>query len=225
MNPLHERISRPALALMIAAILLSGGCRPKHEPVASAASVHRHAGAEPRIRPNRGPGSELPNALRLDFFRAATRGRLELARQLLARTPLLVDARPDNESRTPLISATWNDEVDMVKLLIARGADLEAEDYVWGGSALGWSGWFGRPAVAAVLIASGAEINHPNRGGCTPLCSAIAAQESQPNQGSHQATPAQRDVIIALFKTHGGVPRQERTRPWPIIEGWDDHPD
>jgi hypothetical protein len=189
---------------------------------AARADAHDHHDRAQRIRPNEGPDSDLPNELRRSFFRAAARGDVQTAKQLLERQPLSVDARPDNEHRIPLISATW---VEMVKLLIAHGADREAEDYVWGGNALGWSGWFGRPSVASVLIEAGAEINHPNRGRCTPLCSASSAQAHKPDQGDRQATPADRVAVIELLKKHGGGPQQDRTRPWPIIEGWKDHPD
>lgn len=113
----------------------------------------------------------------------------------------------------------------MVRFLIEQGADIEAEDYVWGGSALGWSGWFGRPSVARVLIEAGADINHPNRDGCTPLCSAVAAQQHEPDQGRRQATPEDRSAIVALLEAHGGALQRQRTRPWPIIAGWSDHPD
>ena len=168
-----------------------------HDDVSAAADAHHDR--DRRIRPNRGPGSDLPKPLRRDFFKAAAGGDVRSAKRLLAQAPLLIDAWPDNESRTPLIAATWGDHVEMVQLLIAGGADLEAEDYVWGGSALGWSGWFGRPAVASVLIASGAEVNHPNRGGCTPLGSAAAAAASRSDQGHGQATAADRSAVIALL--------------------------
>ena len=226
MNSIHQGSVLSVATLGVVAILMSG-CASDQDRIddTARAQAHDHHDRERRIRPNRGPGSDLPNPLRRAFVRAAAGGDIHTAKRLLEQQPLLIDARPDNVSRTPLIAATWGDRVEMVMLLIAHGADLEAEDYVWGGSAVGWSGWFGRPSVALVLIEAGAEINHPNRGGCTPLCSAMAAQTKKPYQGDGQATPADRAAVIELFKKHGGVERQVRTRPWPIIEGWEDHPD
>jgi len=210
-----------------AVVLLLGGCMSSRNQVADTEVRHiAHDGdAVQVVRPNTGPGSDLPNDLRRDFFAAAAAGDIRTAKAMLAAQPLLVDARPDNESRTPLIVATWRNRAGMVKFLLEHGADLEAEDYVWGGSAVGWSGWFGRPSVALVLIEAGAEVNHPNRGGCTPLGSATAALESLPDQGEGQATREDRVAVVELFKESGGVMQQDRVRPWPIIEGWEDHPD
>ncbi len=224
---IHHRSRLCAATLSVVVAIQFSGCASNQDRIddAAGAEAHDRDNSEQTIRPNLGPGSDLPNQLRSAFFAAASDGDMHTAKQLLRRHPLLIDARPDNDHRTPLIIATWRDEVEMVKLLIANGADLEAEDYVWGGSALGWSGWFGRPLVASVLIEAGAVVNHPNRGGCTPLCNALAAQAHGPDQGEGHATHADRVAVIELLKRHGGVPHQNRTRPWPIIEGWDDHPD
>ena len=196
-----------ATALALAA-LLGGACaqQPSHSKP--------HA-----VRPNIGPGATLPAKLRNAFFSAAAEGDLETVSAMLDKQPLLVDARPDNDHRTPLIITAWKNQPEMARLLIDRGADLESEDFVWGASALGWAGWNGQPKVAQVLIAAGAEVNHPNRGGCTPLCSALARAGSK---YADDATPEDRASVIRLLREHGGVPRQDRTRPWPIVEGWDD---
>src|SRR5471030_1172699 len=109
------------------------------------------------IRPNTGPGSHLPATVREEFYHAAITGDLATAKDLLAKEPLLVGARPDNCPHTPLTMAACRNQVEMVKFLLANKADIEDEDFVCGASALGWSGWFGHPDVAAVLIAAGAE--------------------------------------------------------------------
>ena len=51
-----------------------------------------------------------------------------------------VNARSNAGSRqTALHSAAWNGDLDMVKLLVERGADLTARDEQYGGTAEGWA--------------------------------------------------------------------------------------
>ncbi len=178
--------------------------------------------AQDTIKPNNSPGADLPAALRSEFFQAAAKGDVARATELLAQQPLLLNSRPDNDHRNPLIIAAWKNQAEMAKFLLSHGADIEAEDYIWGASALGWAGWYGHPEVAAVLIEAKAEVNHPNRGGATPLNSALTAKNLQSDDQSWKASPENYEKIILLFKEHGGVKKQTRTRPWPIVEGWGD---
>lgn len=178
------------------------------------------AHAQSTIRPNNSPGADLPAALRSEFFQAARNGDVTRAQKLLAQQPMLVNSRPDNDHRNPLIIAAWKNQADMAKFLLANGADIEAEDYIWGASALAWAGWFGHPEVAAVLIEAKAEVNHPNRGGATPLNSALTAKSLKSDDQSWKASLENYDKVISLLKANGGVKKQTRTRPWPIVEGW-----
>lgn len=109
-------------SMLVAVILLPSGCETNRHRISDSAPEHAHDNEEREhvVRPNVGPGSDLPNQLRRAFFGAAASGDIQTAKRMLAREPLLVDARPDNESRTPLIVATWRDKVDMVSFLIAR---------------------------------------------------------------------------------------------------------
>jgi hypothetical protein len=112
---------------------------------------------------------------------AAGLGRLELARQLLtAAAPedrhralalatqnesvetvrLLLDAGEDpnrynpkqNHSHsTPLHQAVWSGHMDIVRLLIERGARLDIKDAIWHGTPLGWAEYGGRKEIAEFL--------------------------------------------------------------------------
>lgn len=185
--------------------------------LATAHEGHDH----PTTRPTTGPAAHLPADQRQAIFDAARDGDLQAITVLLDKEPLLVDARPDNDHRTPLIIAAWTNQAGAAQLLIERGADVEAEDFVWGASALGWCGWFGSQDVAVVLINAGAEINHPNRDGNTPLGSARGALNYKPAPPG-DATPEQRQALEKLLLDKGAVPKEPRTRPWPIVAGWDD---
>jgi hypothetical protein len=188
----------------------------------SANLVTAHEGHDhPTTRPTTGPAAHLPADQREAVFDAARDGDIQALTALLDKEPLLVDARPDNDHRTPLIIAAWSNQAGAAELLIERGADIEAEDFVWGASALGWAGWFGSHDVAVVLINAGAEINHPNRDGTTPLGSARGALNYKPAPPG-DATPEQRKTLEQLLLDKGAVPKQTRTRPWPIVAGWDD---
>jgi len=46
---------------------------------------------------------------------------------------------PVHRHSMPLHQATANDDVDMMKLLVARGARLDARDTLWNGTPLGWA--------------------------------------------------------------------------------------
>jgi ankyrin repeat protein len=63
----------------------------------------------------------------LDLCTAALLGRLDSARELLDRAPERVNA-PDGGGYTPLALAVWNGKLDMAKLLLERGAEMQATD-------------------------------------------------------------------------------------------------
>ncbi|MCY4199408.1 MAG: ankyrin repeat domain-containing protein [Gammaproteobacteria bacterium] len=67
----------------------------------------------------------------------------------------------------PLIGAAVNGDVDLARVLIERGADLEAKDSK-GQTALWWAVGFS-PDMARVLIEAGADVNTKNNTGWTPL--------------------------------------------------------
>lgn len=75
------------------------------------------------------------------------------------------------DGNTPLLVFAGRD-VDIVKLLIARGAPVNAQDQ-FGYSALMVAASSGQTEIVKVLIDAGAEINQKNRGGETALLLAV----------------------------------------------------
>ena len=98
-------------------------------------------------------------------------GRGEIAKV----APLLTDASVlrwrNEEGTTPLGRAAWEDRVEMVEFLLARGADVSAKSTL-DGTALHDAALLGREEVADLLIARGADPNAENRYGYVPLVSA-----------------------------------------------------
>lgn len=78
---------------------------------------------------------------------------------------LLLDAGEDpnrynpdgyHSHSTPLHQAVWSDHVDVVRLLVERGARLDIRDTIYDGTPLGWAIYGGRTAIAEYLRAQGA---------------------------------------------------------------------
>ena len=82
----------------------------------------------------------------------------------LARTLLAAGARPDGPNRsgdTPLVTAASYGEVDMVRALLAAGADVEAVggSIPGGGTALAHAVHYGMPEIVDLLVDAGAVVH------------------------------------------------------------------
>jgi ankyrin repeat protein len=69
------------------------------------------------------------------------------------------DVNARSGSETPLILAAWhNPNPDVITTLLRAGADIEARDLVYGGTALQWAaGWNPNPEVITTLLSAGAD--------------------------------------------------------------------
>ena len=82
-----------------------------------------------------------------------------------------IEAR-DQRGRSPLMAAvqTHRSSADVVRALIAKGADVNTLGIRLGGTPLGWAaGPFSNPEVVAALVAANADVNQSNKTGMTPL--------------------------------------------------------
>ena len=68
----------------------------------------------------------------------------------------------DNEKFTPLHRMTIVGNVDMVKLLIKKGADVDVADGRWGSSPLLFAAQKGKIEIVKILLTAGANINFKN---------------------------------------------------------------
>lgn len=94
---------------------------------------------------------------------AVGRGDVAAIAALLDGDPTLVGA-VDEHGKTPLHWAAEHDRPEVVELLVAAGADLEAET-AWGMTPLQWAGVLGSGAAAEPLRAHGARIDLPTAAG------------------------------------------------------------
>ncbi|MGA2612124.1 MAG: ankyrin repeat domain-containing protein [Spirochaetia bacterium] len=79
----------------------------------------------------------------------------------------------DKEGYTLLMHAANNQNPLVITTLLKAGADINARDTAFGGTALVWAaGWNQNPEVITVLLAAGADINAMDNYGRTPLMAA-----------------------------------------------------
>lgn len=94
---------------------------------------------------------------------------------------LLLDAGADIEAlydyqRTPLLRAAAAGHLDAVRLLLDRGANLNAREGRFGGTPLHTAVFRGRIAVVRLLVERGADVNAINNTGQTPIWGAMFPQ-------------------------------------------------
>jgi ankyrin repeat protein len=189
------------------------------------------------------------------------------ARSALGNTPLLVAARArgsaksvelllkhgaeinatNNFGATALMAAAASGELDTVRLLVKRGADVNVHVHgseaaaIWGGgrSALMWAAFRGDHAMARFLLDSGADINSSEGFGTaliqaawndqTEMAKYLLKRNANPNQADfmadftplHWAAGSERsnpDLVNALLK-HGANPNAEGGAPVDAFMG------
>lgn len=107
-----------------------------------------------------------------EILRAAYNGDLETTRQLLKHNPNLVFVK-DKEGFTPLHSAASHGYVEIAKLLLANGADVNARINK-GDAPMHYAAWHGRKEIVQLLLLNKADINIRDGIGRTPLYDAAA---------------------------------------------------
>jgi ankyrin repeat protein len=105
----------------------------------------------------------------LDFFEAAALGRVDRLRKLLDADPELVRARSVDDG-TALHFAAFFRQPEATRLLVERGADLEAVSPTFGDvTPLHSACASGERESARILLEAGADPNVRQQGGFTPL--------------------------------------------------------
>ena len=124
-----------------------------------------------------GCGSEKPKAPDINLFDAIGKEDVSAVKQHMdaGTNPdtLFVPPGYPWAGASPLHLAVVVGNTEIVVLLIESGADVDirAKDQP-GGTPLQWLAFFGKKAMAEILINAGAEVNAKDNNGCTALCAA-----------------------------------------------------
>jgi ankyrin repeat protein len=105
------------------------------------------------------------------IFRAVVDGVVQEVARLLDAEPHLLEARDEEEDRTPLVMAAEHGHAGVVRLLLERGADINASDDS-DDTALHYAADKGHEEVVPVLLSRGADSSRQSLNGFTALRSA-----------------------------------------------------
>ncbi|MBN1271211.1 MAG: ankyrin repeat domain-containing protein [Candidatus Aminicenantes bacterium] len=106
-----------------------------------------------------------------DIFEAIVKGDLTTVKSLLEKDPGLLMAKGRN-GVTPLHIAAFEGQLEIVKMLCEKGADVRAGDTQLG-TPLHYAAYNGQDAVVGFLIDRGVDVDIKNESGATPLFLAV----------------------------------------------------
>ncbi|MBD3810066.1 MAG: ankyrin repeat domain-containing protein [Sulfuricurvum sp.] len=102
-------------------------------------------------------------------------------------------AREDN-NKTILMYACWVGNIDAVKHLVEKGADINAEDS-GGATALHLAAWKNHTQIALYLIEKGASGSALSKDGMTPLDVALMRENQEISKAIEKAAPKLKKLL------------------------------
>ncbi len=134
----------------------------------------------------------------IDACKAGDAGALE---QMLEAEPSLVNCRSDDEMPA-IIHATCANQIAVVELLLARGADIEAKDAFYKGTALGFAAWHGWADIAELLVERGCDVDGMDEDP-SPLALALDDVDGKLAEEGSPGTTEGHAAIVALLERRG----------------------
>lgn len=152
---------------------------------------------------------------------AAQSGDLETLKALIAQN-VNVDVQDDDDDSTALICAAYLGQIDVIKLLIGCGADLNIQNK-WGNTALVLAAASGHVECVKLLIDAGADLDIKNNSERTALGEAVSGRRNEnviellkrePVRRKQEKFKRQADAMTAVVSTLQNGPR----RPAPALK-------
>ncbi|MCX6377684.1 MAG: ankyrin repeat domain-containing protein [Armatimonadetes bacterium] len=100
---------------------------------------------------------------------AAEAGDLAKVQSILDSDPSQVNAKTEYSKETPLILAAEKCHMEVVQLLIEKGADVNATEDILGDTPLHSAAKCGSKDIAELLLSKGTDVNAKNSSGSTAL--------------------------------------------------------
>jgi GNAT superfamily N-acetyltransferase len=127
----------------------------------------------------------------LDVISAWDLGWKDRVPQLLAATPALANARLGKEQITPLNVAARRGDLELARVVLAAGPDLEVQGAYGAGTPLHDAAWRGNVAMVRLLLDHRAPVDPANRYGGTPLTTTLhGAFHCRDPEGDYSAVAA-----------------------------------
>jgi ankyrin repeat protein len=120
---------------------------------------------------------------------------------MLEAGPALVNSRSD-DNMPAIIHATCANKIEVVALLIANGADIEAKDSFYRGTALGFAAWNGCADIAKLLVKHGADVDGMGEDP-SPLALALDGADGKLAEEGSSGTTEDHATIVSLLQSRG----------------------
>lgn len=147
------------------------------------------------------------------FTEACRAGQIDVLKQMLQEDPALVNAGSDGDMPA-IIHATCANQIEVVALLLANGADIEAKDSFYKGPALGFAAWHGYADIAKLLVEHGADVDGMGEAP-SPLALALDGVDGKLVEEGSPGTTEGHAAIVELLQSRGAkiIGRIDRDGP------------